>query len=94
MVVTVSGTTLQLLDDSNLQAVAATGEEKTSAARTTSGRPGTMDGWMGGGAWVSQKCLHCHKIWCTSYSKGRVGYAFHGQIGRSASLFAVELEAL
>lgn len=57
--ITVSGTTIQLLDDSNLQAVAtAGGQDNTSAAaRMTSERPSAMDGWIGG-TWVSQAVPH------------------------------------
>ncbi|CAM9544192.1 unnamed protein product, partial [Ectocarpus fasciculatus] len=51
VVVTVSGVSLQLLDDSNLQAVAANGQGGNStaaAARAASERLGGMDGWVGG----------------------------------------------
>lgn len=52
--ITVSGTTIQLLDDSNLQAVAAARQDKMpAAARSASERPSAMDGWIGG-TWVSQ----------------------------------------
>lgn len=56
MVVTVSGVSLQLLDDSNLQAVAANGQggkSTAAAARAASERLGGMDGWVGG-TWVRQ----------------------------------------
>ncbi|CAM9091454.1 unnamed protein product [Hapterophycus canaliculatus] len=49
VVVKASGTTVQLLDDSNLQAVALVGKEGTSAAaRAAAERLGVMDGWVGG----------------------------------------------
>ncbi|CAM9973105.1 unnamed protein product [Ectocarpus sp. 8 AP-2014] len=51
VVVTVSGVSLQLLDDSNLQAVAANGQggkSMVAAARAASDRLGGMDGWVGG----------------------------------------------
>lgn len=65
MVVSVSSTTLQLLDDSNLQAVAPIGHEasqtkgrtRETAARATSEGLGAMDGWAGG-AWVSLPITH------------------------------------
>lgn len=89
MVITVSGTTLQLLDDSNLQAVAAAGEEKSSAARRTLGRPSTMDGWMGG-SWVSRglaECLNCNRTGVSAM------YAVRVRMERSAAFFAAGLEA-
>lgn len=65
VVVSVSSTTLQLLDDSNLQAVAPVGHEasqtkgrtRETAARATSEGLGAMDGWAGG-AWVSLSITH------------------------------------
>ncbi|CBN76641.1 conserved unknown protein [Ectocarpus siliculosus] len=51
VVVTLSGVSLQLLDDSNLQAVAANGQggkSTAAAARAASERLGGMDGWVGG----------------------------------------------
>lgn len=65
MVLTVTRTTVQLLDDCNLQAVAVVGHDEsrggegargTAARATTEGRPpGVMDGWIGG-TWVSAEC--------------------------------------
>ena len=54
--ISVSGTTIQLLDDSNLQAVAAASQDKTPATTRIVAereRPSAMDGWVGG-TWVSQ----------------------------------------
>lgn len=59
MVVSVSGFTLQLLDDSDLQSVvAAAGKKKTSAAARVVApeRPGEIGGWIGG-TWVSRSDL-------------------------------------
>lgn len=65
VVLSVSRTTLQLVDDSNLQAVAPVGQEasqtkartRETAARATSEGLGVMDGWVGG-AWVSLRITH------------------------------------
>lgn len=57
MVLTVTRTTLQLLDDFNLQAVIVAGQDElrggegargTAARATAAGRPGVTDGWIGG----------------------------------------------
>ena len=69
MVVSVSGTTLQLLDDSNLQAVTPVGQEgsqtktrkRETAARAASEGLGVMDDWAGG-AWVSSLTTHARAI--------------------------------
>lgn len=69
VVVSVSRTTLQLLDDSNLQAVAPVGHEasqtkvrtRETAARATSEGLGAMGGWVGG-AWVSLQTTHARIV--------------------------------
>lgn len=69
--ITISGATVQLLDDSNLQAVAAAGQENASAAaRMASERPGTMNGWVGG-TWVSQTLMNACSYICDAAHHGK-----------------------
>lgn len=51
--ITFSCTTLQLLDDSNLQGVAAAATTLAAVTTTTAEGPSATDGWVGG-TWVSE----------------------------------------
>lgn len=85
-VITFSGTTLQLLDDSNLQGVAAAATTPPVGTTTTSETPSAADGWVGG-TWVSRVVQRT----CDKDAAVSVGSLRH--VGRSTSLLAAVVEA-